>query len=391
MKKLVVLLIVLVLSVWGGLHMAAAQEGTNLKALSLGPVSVVTAPGGTEVVAELAEYTQVTVLRTDETGAWLEVETADALTGFAPIESFMILNLPPLAPKGYVSTNRTGVTALYVEPNITAEFSTTLPDGTIGTILGTHGAEWSYVATAQGTGWSIATDWEMLPEGAKPALVETVRVEQIGIYAEPNLTADIATTIANGTLLYWLGEPDGEFVEVLLPDASTGYALTTDFVDVPSATVVSETGRNGTAAIYAEANFEGEIVTTLEDGVACALLSAVDDYWIEVYNPTFGKGFALKNNFSNVFTVATVRTQDAIMRDGPNDNVYTAVATLDLGSKVIVKGVDKDGAWIQVAVPFSEVDWPRNGVQGWMRDYLFEDAEGNKDFDQGLLAVTSEE
>jgi hypothetical protein len=275
MKKLVMLLIVLALSVWGGLHMAAAQEGTDLKALSLGPVSVVTAPGEAEVVAELAEYTQVTVLRTDETGAWLEVETADELTGFAPVESFMILNLPPLAPKAYVATNRTGVTALYVEPNITAEFSTTLPDGTIGTILGTHGAEWAYVATGLGTGWSIVTDWEMLPEGAKPALVETVRVEQIGIYAEPNLTAEISTTIPNGTLLYWLAEPDGEFVEVLLPDASTGFALTTDFVDVPGATVVSETGRNGTAAIYAEANFEGEIVTTLEDGVACALLSAV--------------------------------------------------------------------------------------------------------------------
>ena len=75
--------------------------------------------------------------------------------------------------------------------------------------------------------------------------------------------------------------------------------------------------------------------------------------------------------------MATVQVQDAVVRAGPNDNVYNAIATLPLGTKVVVKGISESGAWVQVGISFNEVDFSYYGVSGWMRDYLFKDADGN--------------
>ena len=83
-----------------------------------------------------------------------------------------------------------------------------------------------------------------------------------------------------------------------------------------------------------------------------------------------------------------MQVAEAVVRAGPNDNVYGAVALLRAGTPVIVKGVSETGAWIEVAIPFDELDFGYNGVSGWMRDFLFVDGMGESDLAADMLAVT---
>jgi hypothetical protein len=133
------------------------------------------------------------------------------------------------------------------------------------------------------------------------------------------------------------------------------------------------------------------VVGTLPEGATVYVREFVDDNWMEIFHPSVGTGYVLRSAFSDPYSFATVQVGDSVVRQGPNDNVYDAVATLPAGTKVIVKGVNASGAWIQVAFPYSEVDWGYNGVDGWMRDFLFVDGLGNTDLDASVLATTSDE
>ncbi len=229
--RVLALLIVLVLSVMS-VGVAAAQGGSDLKAVTTGAVTIYAEPNtGAEVVAEVAAFSEVTVLSTDPSGAWLQVD-AGGNVGYAPLESFVVLNLPPLAPKYYVATNRTGATSFFAAPNVTAEFLGSLEDGTVATVLGVY-EQWAYVETPQGRGWSLVSDWEALPEGARMASVVLGRVPEMGVFAEPNVTSDVIATFPEDTVLWALGEPEGEFVQVLLPGGDMGYALAANLSDLP--------------------------------------------------------------------------------------------------------------------------------------------------------------
>lgn len=384
--RVLALLVVLVLSVMS-VGVAAAQGGSDLKAVTTGAVTIYAEPNtGAEVVAEVASFSEVTVLATDPSGAWLQVD-AGGNVGYAPLESFVVLNLSPLAPKFYVATNRTGATSLFATPNVTGEFLGSLEDGTVATVLGTY-EQWAYVETPQGRGWSLVSDWEALPEGARQAVVVLGRVPEMGVFAEPSVTAEVVATFPADTVLWLLGEPEGEFVPVLLPGGDTGYALAVNFSDLPAVWVDALAGRQSAPALFAEPDVASELLGTLEPGTALTFVEAVDDTWIKLYHPAYGFGYGMASRFGPKYFIGTVQVPGAVVRVGPNDNLYNAVAQLPAGAQVVVKGLSESRAWFQVAIPFEEVDYGYNGVAGWMRDFLFADTLGNQTVDTSLLSVT---
>lgn len=384
--RVLALLIVLVLSVMS-VGIAAAQGGPELKAVTTGAVTIYAEPNvGAEVVAEVAAFSEVKVLGTDTTGAWLQVD-AGGNSGYAPLESFVVLNLPPLAPKYYVATNRTGATSFFAAPNVTAEFLGSLEDGTVATVLGVW-ESWAYIETAQGRGWSLVADWEPLPEGARMASVVLGRVPELGVFAEPSVTADVVATFPEDTVLWLLGEPEGEFVEVLLPGGDTGYALAVNLSELPAVWVDAVAGRQTAPALFAQADVSSEVLGMLEDGTSLVFVEAVDDTWIKLYHPAYGFGYGLASRFSPKYLVGTVQVPGAVVRVGPNDTLYNAIAQLGAETKVVIKGLSNNGVWFQVAIPFEEVDFGYYGVAGWMRDFLFADTLGNQTVDTSLLSVT---
>jgi hypothetical protein len=389
-KRVLVLLIVLALSAVSGLGITAAQGGggsTSLTALTVAEVSLYTLPDPlTDVVATVPANTAVQILATDDSGTWLKVASGEN-EGYAPNDSFIILDLPLLAPKAYLATGGVPAALLSAPQSTSDRVATLSTDGMVGTVLGSSGI-YDYVMTPQGTGWSFASNWKTMPDGATLAIVAAPTSGVLGVYSAADFTSDLLGSVADGTVLYRLGT-ESSFANVLLPDGTIGYCSATNIAALSP--VMADLMGGGTAGsvLFREAQLTGEHLTpALPDGTPLVFIEATSDFWARVYDPAYGVGYAVATKLGPKYTVATVRTQGAVVRAGPNDNVYKAVATLPAGTKVVVKGVSKSGAWYQVAIPFSDVTFGRNGVEGWMRDFLFKDASGQMDFDPSLLSVT---
>lgn len=387
MKVRALVFVVILALTLTGVGVVAAGGGTELRAVTDGAVTLYAEPNANaDVVAELGAYSIVSLMATDESGAWLQVTAAEG-DGWVMASDVWVMNLPLLAPKVYVSTGEAGATGVYAEPSFSAPFLTSLNDGAVATVLAAQG-EWAFIMSDAGLGWSVASAWEALPAEAYPAVVSLGGVPELGVFTESVIGSDVAATVPNGDVVWVLSAVDEQWVEVLAADGAMGYALASNFEPLSGLMVDAVAGSNANPALYDAPDFGANVVASLEDGTSLTYVAAVDDFWVELYHPAHGMAYGLANNFGPVYTVATVLQAGAIVREGPNDNVYNAVAQLPAGTQVIAKGLSASGAWVEVALPFSEVDYGYNGLDGWMRDFLFADAQGNSSLDLSMLEVT---
>ncbi len=373
-RVLCVLLLVVALSAVS-LGSAAAGGGTQIRALTTQAVTLYAEPNmASEAVAEVPAYSTVDVLKTDESGAWMQVSAAEG-TGYAMADALLVLNLPLLGEKMVVNARR-GAASLFATPKLGEDFLQALPNGTVGTVLATYG-QWLYVATDVGEGWSLASSWAAAPEGTARAMVHLRRNPELGVFAAPQIGSDMVGTLADGAVVWMLGT-EGEWATVLLADGSQGYVIAANLSPLAETMVDAVGGRRGraVAALFDAPDFGANLLTQLEPGTSLVFLEHVDDFWIKVYSPQYGVAYGLADYFSPIYFPATVQAQDAVVRAGPNDNLYNAIAVLNAGTPVVVKGVSESGAWLNVALPFDEIDFPWYGVEGWMRDYLFWDEGG---------------
>ena len=386
MKRLVVLLIVVALFTVSGISLTSAQENTQLKAVAPTTVMLYAEPGsGAEVVAEVAAGTEMTILATNRDGSWLEVNAAGS-TGYVALNEVVVLNISALAPMIEVAVSSVSATSLFAEPDFAGEFLGAIDDGAVAKQLGSYG-EWAYIETADGQrGWSIVSAWSALPAEAAMAQVTLGSVSQMGIFVEPKVGVDLAATANDGDVVIVLGAVNDEWVEVTV-DGSTGYALAGNLAMLPTTYVETEVS-NTKAGVFADTDFAADVVASLDDGVEVVYVGAVDDYWIEIYHPTFGVAYGLADHYSNVYFPAVVGTDDAVVRAGPSSFTYNGVAQIAAGTTVLVKGMNEAGDWYQVSIPLSEVDFGENGVEGWMADFLFQDNVGASTIDASLLSVT---
>ena len=385
-RVLFALLLVVALSAVS-LGSAAAGGGTQIRAITTGAATLYAGPdAASDVVAEVPAYSVVDVLKTDETGAWVEVAAAEG-TGYVMADALVILNLPLLGDKMVVSARR-GAASLFGTPKIGEDFLQALPNGTVGTVLATYG-EWIYVATDAGEGWALASSWDAAPEGTARAMVHLRRNPELGVFAAPQVGSDMVGTLADDAVVWTLGV-EGQWATVLMPDGSQGYVIAANLLPLADTMVDATGGRRGRgqAALFAEPDFGADLLAQLGDGESLVFVDKVDDFWIKVYHPQYGVGYGLADYFGPVYFPATVHTQDAVVRAGPNENIYNAIAVLNAETDVVVKGKSESGVWLNVALPFDEIDFPWYGVDGWMRDYLFWDETGEMTVDMGLLSVT---
>src|SRR5690606_37604236 len=192
----------LTLLLGSAVHLASAQD-VGLKVVTLENASVYQAPDGTgESIGTLASNTVVTLLRTDPSGAWLEVETGSG-AGFIMAEQAVILTPAPLAPTVMVTSERAGA-AIFDAPSMAAELVGSASFGDTASLLGESG-EWSYVTTWDGlTGWSIGSAWEAVGD-LDPALVNLAATDAAGLFVDANINADLAGTLEQGQLVYITG------------------------------------------------------------------------------------------------------------------------------------------------------------------------------------------
>jgi SH3-like domain-containing protein len=232
----------------------------------------------------------------------------------------------------------------------------------------------------------VASAWTALPEGAVKAQVNLGSAPELGVFVEAKIGSEVATTVPNGEVIYVLSTVDDQWSEVMAPDGTTGYAISSNLSVLPS-TMIETDVSSAMAGIYTEPNVTADIIATLGNGVAMTYVAEVDDYWIEVYHPSFGVGYGMKDAFGNIFFVAENQTNDAVVRAGPSSFTSAGVAQLAKGAKVVVTGKNAEGTWVKVTIPFSELDFGENGVSGWMAEFLFQNNVGQVVFDDSILSV----
>lgn len=209
------------------------------------------------------------------------------------------------------------------------------------------------------------------PTGVQVAMLLSGNNPEVGLFAEGQAGSSLVTSVPGGTLVYVISEPVNNWAFVKLLDGETaGWVL--------SSALSPDLAQS---AVYASPDFGAEVVANLSQGTTVYYVDAVDDNWIEIYDPAFGVGYAPAVNFTNPYTTGTITLPNSIVRAGPNDNLYNAIAQLRAGTEVVAKGRTENGAWIQVTIPFAELDYGYYGVSGWISSALI-------DVDASQLAVT---
>lgn len=376
--------IVLSLLLGGAVHLASAQD-VGLKAVTLVDASVYEAPDAAgEPIGTLMSNTVVTLLRTDPSGAWLEVETGSG-AGFILAEQAVILTPAPLAPTVMVTSQRAGA-PIFDAPSMAAELVGSASFGDTASLLGESG-EWAYVTTWDGlSGWSIGSAWEVIGD-LEPALVNLAATDAAGLFVDANINADLAGTLEQGQLVYITGETSANFAQVLTADGTTGWMDNRYLSPLPHAFVSAQVGRQSDPALYAQPQFGADLVATLEAGATLTVLDRPDEFWLEVYSPAHGIAYGMANQFSPVYTTAEVQVDGAIVREGPSSEQFNAIAQVSAGTEVVVVGTNEDGDWVKVLLPFEEIDSPFRGVEGWMATFLFQDANGETSLNLDILSV----
>lgn len=385
--RVLVFLLVLALASVSGLGVASAQEGTRLKAVSDGTIDLYAAPDAGADVTKVISQRPLYIAATDVSGQWLEV-TIGERSGWVMASDVTVLNLPLLAPKFYVATRTAGAAALFAKPDLASKFIASLPNGTVGTVLALKD-QFAMVETPLGTGWSVVTSWDPMPEGAQLVSVSLARSDTLGVFADALLGSELIGALQQGEVVWQMGPVDGQWAPVMLADGTMGYVIAADLAPLPTTWAVEAEGGGQTQpALFDQPDFGGNVAAVLEVGTTFTYLGAEDDFWVKLYHPNYGIAYGLKKAFGNVYGVATVQQRNSIVREGPNDNLYNPVAIIPAGTQVIVKGVSESGAWVEVAIPLDLVTYGYRGVSGWMRDFLFADDLGNTDLDTSALAVT---
>lgn len=369
MKKTVLILVVLVASLTlGGLGIVSAQSLIPVQGLIANASSVYAEPSDSgEAVGDLAAGTVVSVLRSTDNEAWYEVET-DEFAGYVAAEDVVLLPPALLGQPAWAMSETAGV-AVFAEPDLNSEILSTMSYGESALELAAYDEQWTVVQAPDGTlGFALASSLEPV-EGAAPAVVTTGAADAAGLYADANLTSDVIGSLPPGELVYTLGEPDGEWVEVLGAEGHTGFMLVDQLILLPEAVATASVGA-ASAGVYAEPDLMADVVGQLDDGAMVYVIESVDDFWMHAYAPGVGMGYVRRDNFASTMVVGTVTYANAIVRQGPNDAIYRAIAQLPAGTEVVVTGTSANGAWYQVFVPYDQVDYPHNGLAGWINASL---------------------
>jgi len=370
MRKTILIVVALVAALTlGGVGIVSAQSLIPVQGLIANASSVYAEPSDSgEALGDLAAGTVVSVLRSTDNQAWYEVETG-AFAGYVAAEDVVLLPPALLGQLAWAASPTAGV-AIFAGPNLNSELLSTMSFGQSVLELAAYDEQWAVVQAPDGTlGFALASALEPLAEGSAPAVVTTGAADAAGLFADADLTSDVVGSLPPGEMVYTLGEPDGRWVEVLTAGGDTGFMMADQLILLPDAVATVSVGASS-AGVYAEPDLMADVLGQLDDGATVYVLGSVDEFWMNIYAPGIGMGYVRKDNLASTMVVGTVTYANALVRQGPNDSIYRAIAELPAGTEVVVTGTSANGAWYQVYVPYEQIDYPYNGLAGWINATL---------------------
>ncbi|GEM_PF-2402151 len=220
------------------------------------PKAVFAAPDlASEYLGAVPAGSVVTVLgSTDE---FLYVAGADGLAGWTVGSAY-----EPLAADAYLATvalNSNPELGIFAEANVTSDIVTSVANGAWLYVTGPAEGQLSPILTQDGlTGYAVTSDLSPLPM----VMVETsVSQAQVGIYVEPNQTADLLGTLGNGEVLYYVEAVDDYWTHIYSPVLGDGYALNVNL---------------GTPFAIATVEVDGSNVRTCDNSDTCDVITQLN-------------------------------------------------------------------------------------------------------------------
>ncbi len=183
----------------------------------------------------------------------------------------------------------------------------------------------------------------------------------LAVYAEPSLSSEVITTLANGTLVGVLGS-EGVWSHIFTSDGVLGWTFTGDLVvDEDPATFNTflvdgayANVRSG-LAIYAEPSISSEVITSVEPQARLLRVFTTEgglfDFVI-LEDGTTGYTFSADVTVDAPRAVGTgTLNQDRVLfRSAPEASTDTIIRPLDLGEEVLIVDLTDDFAWYEVRI-----------------------------------------
>lgn len=368
----------------GSASRAAAQDG-GLRAITMSDITMYAAPSASsELVVELTDNMLVRVLRSDPSGNWLRI-AAVGEEGYVEASQILVLTPALLAPVVTLTPGSASAT-LYAAPNTSSLQIGAIPPGGTLRVLGQR-ESWSYIMTPDGlTGWITVTAREPVAS-LQPALIQPGTDGAPNLLSAPDAAAKVTGVLEDSQLVRLTGRTQGTLSEVITAEGASGWVENYLLRPLPNAYVNAVAGAEASPSLYSAPSFTADLLATLEDGATVTYLGRPNDFWIEVYAPGVGRAYGIARSFGPVYMTATVQIPGANVRQGPDADRYDTIASLDARTRVVVLGTNKTHDWVKVLVPFSEIDFPYRGVEGWMAAFLFGTADTDTDLDLDALSV----
>lgn len=385
MKRRVFVWLLIIATLTPGTTPFAAAQDEGLKAITLSDIAVYAGPRASGApLVELTDNMLVRVLSTDPSGNWLRVEAVGE-EGYIEAAQALILTPVLLAPAVTLTPSSASAT-LYATPSASSKKIGAIPPGGTLRVLGQR-EDWAYIATSDGlTGWVMGAAREPAAS-LQAALVQPGGDSAPSLLSEPDSAAEVVGALEGDQLVHLTGQTRGAFSEAMTTSGATGWVDSRLLSPLPNAYVNAVAGAEASLALYAAPSSTADVLTTLQAGAALTYLGRPNDLWIEVYSPEVGRAYGVASSFGPVYTTATVQVPDSNVRQGPDADRYDAIASLGIGTNVVVLGTNEARDWVKVLVPFSEIDFPYRGVEGWMAAFLFGSADTGSDLELDALSV----
>ncbi|HML21505.1 MAG TPA: SH3 domain-containing protein [Aggregatilinea sp.] len=266
-------------------------------------VAIFSAPNLNSDLLSTMTYGDVATVIGSDGGEWSVVIAPDGTTGWALTSALEPLGDAFLAVVSMDSAEAAGV---YVDSSIVSDLAGSVENGGTVYVVGDPDGELVPVMAPGGVeGWMLSSQLTVLPKSSVTAAVDSAVA---GVYAEPELTADVLGQVDNGASAVFLESVDDFWMSVYAPGVGFGYVRKDNF-GTPSVlgvtiypTAIVRQGPND--SIY-------KVVTELPTGTQIVVkgLSANGE-WYQVEVPT-GSVLYPYNGFAGWMNRSLVSVDDS--------------------------------------------------------------------------------
>ena len=187
-------------------------------------VAIFSAPNLNSDLLSTMSYGDVATVIGSDGGEWSVVVGPDGTTGWALTSALESLDDATLAVVTMSSADAAGV---YTDASITSDLAGSVENGGTVYTTGEPNGELIQVLAPEGvSGWMLTSQLTMLPKTSVTAEVSSAAV---GVYAEPDLMADVLGEVDNGSAATFIESVDDFWMQVYAPGVGMGYVRKDNF------------------------------------------------------------------------------------------------------------------------------------------------------------------